>query len=56
MGVSKERIDPYREFVRPYYANKDPAHNFQHIERIVSRLDMLSQGISPLSPKKFLPN
>jgi uncharacterized protein len=43
----KEHIQPYKDFVRPYYATRDLAHNFDHIERIIRRLDVLSEGVSP---------
>ena len=43
----RNNIDTYRGFVRPHYAGKDSAHDFQHIERIISRLDMLSEGFDP---------
>jgi uncharacterized protein len=44
--MMQEQIKPYKEFVRPHYANRDVAHSFRHIERIISRLDMLSEGMS----------
>jgi uncharacterized protein len=49
--VLKERLEPYLEFVRPFYANRDSAHDFRHIQRIVGRLDLLSQEV-PRSPQK----
>lgn len=42
-----KQIERYVEFVRPYYSEKDPAHNFQHIERILARLEAFSVGMSP---------
>jgi uncharacterized protein len=42
---SKNQIEPYKEFVKPHYAVKDPAHNFRHIERILSRLTVLSENL-----------
>ena len=45
--MERDRIEPYFEFVRPHYADKDPAHDFRHIERIVSRLEVLGAGMSP---------
>jgi uncharacterized protein len=45
MVKEKERIEPYKKFVRPYYENRDPAHDFQHIERIISLLDLLSKEL-----------
>lgn len=53
VAVTKEQVEPYREFVRPYYAGRDPAHNFRHIERIIGRLDLLSQGL-PTPPRREL--
>lgn len=51
---SKNQIEPYRDFVKPYYAVKDPAHDFQHIERIINRLTMLSEDISqPIDSAKL---
>lgn len=44
---SKNEIEPYKDFVKPYYAGRDSAHNFQHIERIIGRLAMLAEGIPP---------
>lgn len=46
VAVTKEQIEPYKEFVRPYYTTRDPAHDLRHIERIISRLDLLSEGVS----------
>ena len=51
----KNAVDPYLSFVRPHYAVKDSAHNFQHIERIISRLQVLSEGIDP-KPEPHLLN
>jgi uncharacterized protein len=39
--------DSLRRFVRPLYADQDPAHDFDHVERILARLDDLSQGVDP---------
>ena len=43
----KQQVEPYQEFARPYYSDRDTAHNFRHIERIIGRLDLLSQEMSP---------
>jgi uncharacterized protein len=40
-------LEPYAEYARPYYDEKDPAHDFRHIERIIRRLEPLSAGMSP---------
>jgi uncharacterized protein len=45
--MDRDEVDPYLEFVRPHYAEKDPAHDFQHIKRIIRRLDVLSEGSDP---------
>ena len=50
----KERIEPYQEFARSYYRDRDTAHDFQHIHRIINRLDLLSQEISPSPDRKLL--
>ncbi len=49
MGTPMERDKPdsYQVFARPYYAGKDPAHDFCHIERILARLDRLAAGLHP---------
>ncbi len=49
----KEHIETYKDFTRPYYAARDIAHNFDHIERIIRRLDQLSKSASP-SPRRDL--
>ena len=43
----REQLEAYKAFVRPFYASRDAAHNFRHIERIIDRLGMLAEGISP---------
>src|SRR5512135_1777978 len=43
----KEQLELYKDFVRPFYAARDVAHTFDHIERIIRRLDLLTAGISP---------
>ena len=50
----KERIEPYLEFARSYYRDRDTAHDFQHIRRIIDRLDLLSKEISPSPNKQIL--
>ena len=45
----KQQIEPYKEFARPYYVNRDSAHDFRHIKRIISRLDLLSKEMPPCS-------
>jgi uncharacterized protein len=45
--VLREEVELYKEFVRPYYLNRDSAHNFRHIERMIARLNLFAQGISP---------
>lgn len=41
-----EQIEPYQDFVEPFYIEKDPAHDFKHIERIINQLELLSKDIS----------
>ncbi|MEM7594044.1 MAG: hypothetical protein AAF383_21470 [Cyanobacteria bacterium P01_A01_bin.83] len=48
----KQQIEHYQRFAQPHYADRDSAHDFRHIERIISRLDLLSQEMS--SPNKAL--
>ena len=48
----KQEIEPYKKFAQPHYVDRDSAHNFRHIERIISRLDLLSQEMS--RPNKAL--
>jgi uncharacterized protein len=43
--MNKCQLSPYRDFVRNYYMDKDTAHNFSHIERILGRLNILSEGM-----------
>jgi hypothetical protein len=43
----KKQIERYKDFVRPFYAARDIAHDFDHIERIIRRIDVLSNGTSP---------
>ena len=50
----KHQIEPYQEFARSYYLDRDTAHDFQHIQRIISRLELLSQEMSPSPDKKLL--
>ena len=40
----KQKIEPYKKFAQDYYYHieRDTAHDFRHIERIISRLDLLS--------------
>ena len=45
--MNKYQVDLYKEFARPYYARKDPAHDFRHIEQILNRLTLLSEGVVP---------
>lgn len=40
-------IDFYIDFVRPLYAGKDAAHDFRHIERMISRCGDLAEGLEP---------
>ena len=35
----KYQVEPYKEFAQNYYINRDTAHDFRHIERIINRLE-----------------
>ena len=39
-------VEPYKRFAQNYYIDRDTAHDFRHIERIISRLDYLSQDVA----------
>ena len=41
-------IEPYLKFVSHLYGDKDLGHDYQHIERIVARLDELKDGLTPI--------
>ncbi len=43
--MSRYQLAPYKEFSRPFYVDKDSAHDFSHIEKILDRLSTLSKGI-----------
>ena len=47
-------VSTYLQFVEPFYEDKDPAHNFRHIQRIVERLDLLSSNLSPQPCREML--
>ena len=40
-------IEIYKKFVRELYVDRDKGHDFSHIERIISRIDELSNGLDP---------
>ncbi|MBN2041103.1 MAG: hypothetical protein JW864_13755 [Spirochaetes bacterium] len=40
------QVDSYKDFVKPFYTEKDPGHDFKHIERITDHLKLLSRDIS----------
>ncbi len=44
MLPQRETVQPYAEHARPYYVDKDIAHDWRHIERILRRLDSLADG------------
>jgi hypothetical protein len=46
----KNQFKPYGDFARLYYGARDPAHDFRHIERMVGRLSMLSDGLQGVRP------
>ena len=45
--MSREDAQTYKEFAKHYYATKDPAHDFHHIQRIFAHLGDLSEGLWP---------
>lgn len=45
--MGRDRLDTYLRFVKPYYKDKDPAHDIRHIQRIIRRLPQLSAGMTP---------
>jgi uncharacterized protein len=45
---------PYERFALPWYADRDPAHNADHILRILVRCDQLGQGLpAPRTDRLF---
>ena len=46
----KSLFKPYADFARLYYDARDRAHDFGHIERMVGRLSMLSDGLEGVRP------
>jgi uncharacterized protein len=46
----KNQFKPYGDFARLYYGARDPAHDFRHIERMIGRLSMLSDGLEGVRP------
>lgn len=49
-----DQIQFYKDYVRPFYDGKDQGHNFQHIERIIARLNELREGIYPAPSERKL--
>ncbi len=45
--VNRDSVDPYLQFVEPFYVGKDAAHDFRHIQRIVGRLAALAEDVMP---------
>jgi len=50
----KNNIDIYIKFVKPHYKNRNVAHDFSHLERIVRRLAPLSKGVEASLNKPLL--
>lgn len=46
----KIQCKPYLDFVRLYYGAKDQAHGFSHIERMIGRVSLLSDGLDGVRP------
>jgi hypothetical protein len=34
MFMDRYSVNPYLQFVGPFYSDKDPAHNFRHIDAL----------------------
>jgi|GEM_PF-1761611 len=52
--MERYSVSSYLQFVEPFYEDRDPAHNFRHIQRIVDRLDLLSSQMSPQPVRNML--
>jgi hypothetical protein len=52
--MTRDRLEAYLEFVRPRHGERDAAHDFRHIERIVARLEVLSEGVEPAPRRERL--
>jgi len=52
--MERYSVHAYLQFVEPFYEDKDPAHNFRHIQRIVDRLELLSSEMSPQPSQDML--
>ena len=50
----KQQVEPYKRFAQNYYIDRDTAHDFRTIERIISHLDYLSQGVASPVNKALL--
>jgi uncharacterized protein len=50
--MSAKQVEALKEFVRPHYTEKDPAHNFDHILRILKRIESWKKEVSP-KPDKY---
>ena len=46
----KSQFKPYADFARLNYDARDRAHDFGHIERMMGRLSMLSEGLEGVRP------
>ncbi len=47
-------LEAFLGFVRPYREGRDAAHDIHHVERIIRRLDTLSEGITPPPRRRLL--
>ncbi len=45
--VPRYRADAYASRARPFYAGKDPAHGFGHVERMLARVPILAEDDVP---------
>ncbi|MFC1802749.1 hypothetical protein ACFL0D_02155 [Thermoproteota archaeon] len=50
----KAQVQVFEEFVQLHYSEKDSAHDFRHIQRIIKRLELLSKDITPINSSKLL--
>jgi uncharacterized protein len=46
MTSLRSKRAPYQQFALPHYAGKDPAHDADHIRRILARCDQLGAGLA----------
>lgn len=47
-------LSEYCKFVKPLYFGKDAAHNFDHIERMIKRVDLIKKDYEPIINSELL--